>query len=640
MQPAQVVHGEEPPLAVPALGPGIGEVQVEGVDRAGPRCPRMKPSAPSCTMTTLSRPRRFGLLPRLAAALLLDLDADEQRAGPVRRVFGDEMPVAAADLDLDAPRVRVIADDLVEGHRAGFSSLRLATSTFSSRPFSSTPERRCTASAARGRCHLDERVLLEHAHGADLGGGEAEPFLEERGEVAREHAAVAPRAHEELGEPAPLRVPGLARRRAACRPLDAAFPPGAAVSALRAGRLPRPRGRPGGRRGRSRTGCGARPTAAGSRGAGRAARRGSWAFSRNAASCVRRSSGTRLRTSAARRESSAGSSSAMRSTIRSRAPRIISASPGISSVFMVTPMAFLESGEVPRLVRADEDDEPPRAGSARCASARLRQVQPHDAGGVVHVEIVGHGQRHEQGVARARREGRDRAAPSGRSRTGRQALGAQAQVPQAAGPPSLRPCGPRAARASVPPAGPAAAGRAPPPVPRPRARAPRAAALPRPVRPVRLSAVATISGWCARASSSSWPASGGRPRSTVCRRAGALLEHELHVAHEALARLALGERDDERLHRLQAQAAAAQVVDDPARGAGYHGGTRAEPPLLAPGVVRVAHGGERRAPCRGPWRTAPTPGQPGTPRRDPRRAGRRGARRPHPRAQRTVPGSR
>ena len=74
---AKGLHREEPPFTMPALGPGIGEVDVESVDgQRGELVHECFSGVVNDAHVRQTPPVR--LLLRLAAALLLDVDSDEQ----------------------------------------------------------------------------------------------------------------------------------------------------------------------------------------------------------------------------------------------------------------------------------------------------------------------------------------------------------------------------------------------------------------------------------------------------------------------------------------------------------------------------------------------------------------------------------
>jgi len=98
---AKGFHREESALTVPALRPGIGEIDVKRVDGAGRKIVEERLRGDVQKLHVLETPF-LRLLPCAAATLGLDVDADEERIGTAFRVRHEEVTIAAPDLDLAA----------------------------------------------------------------------------------------------------------------------------------------------------------------------------------------------------------------------------------------------------------------------------------------------------------------------------------------------------------------------------------------------------------------------------------------------------------------------------------------------------------------------------------------------------------
>ena len=186
------------------------------------------------------------------------------------------------------------------------------------------------ASSAREGEDVDERVLVEDPHAADVAGDELELLREQVGEVPGVHAPVAADADEELGEVAaggsPFAGSPRTPKRAGLLGASGRFGGRGDSGALRPNRPLWPRGGSDpvrNRRGRGRGRSVPRPPAAGGRAAAvlpRLTGRASCDFSSDAMNRGRRRSGTCRRIRVRSRASSALSSSRTLLSTRSIAP--------------------------------------------------------------------------------------------------------------------------------------------------------------------------------------------------------------------------------------------------------------------------------------------------------------------------------
>jgi len=104
MHRVKVFHCEKSALAVPALGPGIGEIDVKCVHRVKRELRQEHFCGGVDDLNVLQAPLLY-LLAGAAAAPGLDVNADEKGVGPRSSVGHKEVTVAAADLHFTAVRV-------------------------------------------------------------------------------------------------------------------------------------------------------------------------------------------------------------------------------------------------------------------------------------------------------------------------------------------------------------------------------------------------------------------------------------------------------------------------------------------------------------------------------------------------------
>jgi len=121
---AKGFHCEKAALAMPALRPGIGEINVKSINGTGRKIVEER-FGRDVQDLHVPQPPLLRLLSGPAATLGLDVDADEQRVGPARGVRGKEVAIPAADLHFAAAPTGVAREEILEGSHRCRGSTRL-----------------------------------------------------------------------------------------------------------------------------------------------------------------------------------------------------------------------------------------------------------------------------------------------------------------------------------------------------------------------------------------------------------------------------------------------------------------------------------------------------------------------------------